>query len=373
MAKRTTSKEASTSTTKKPATASKTASRTARRNAKKDHKYLDVALQGGGSHGAFTWGVLDYFLEQEEKLTLEGICGTSAGAVNGAVLAYGLMKGGAEHARQMLQDLWYNIATDPMTVPFFKPGPYDRFFGMGNMDHTMSFKFLEILMQFSSPYDWNPYNLNPLKDLLNRMIDFEELRACQHTQLWVCATNVFHGRLRVFDLPHITADAVCASACLPFLFQAVMIDDEPYWDGGYMGNPPLFPLIENTETGEIMIIQVNPVNINEVPKTAHEIHDRINEISFNSSLMLELRRVEFARKLLEQGIDLGGRLREINIHLINPEETIAKLNISSKLNTDWDYLTRMRDIGRGYAQEWMDKNYEAIGTGSTCQVAETYF
>ncbi|MDX2062431.1 MAG: patatin-like phospholipase family protein [Bacteroidia bacterium] len=337
-------------------------------------KGLDVALQGGGAHGAFTWGVLDYFLEQEKDIHLDGICGTSAGAMNSVIMAYGLMQGGNERARELLTEFWSRISKTGDQFPMFKPTPMDKLFGNGNLDYSPFYKWMEMMMQFSSPYHWNPFDINPLRDLLLDMVDFDTLRSCKQTQLFVCATNVLKGRLRVFSLKDLTVDAVLASACLPFIYKAIVIDGEPYWDGGYMGNPPLFPLIDNTPTGDILIVQINPINIDETPTEAADIHDRINEISFNSSLMLELRKVRFIDKLQNLGVDLSpaGHFKRIRLHLINPGPTIAKLNISSKLNTDWDFLTHLRDTGRAHAKDWLDKNYDFIGVKPTCDVDADY-
>lgn len=354
-------------------TPTQTAKRTGYRDPSKA-KGIDVALQGGGAHGAFTWGVLDYFLERDDVF-MDGICGTSAGALNGTLLAYGLMMGGREKAREMLHDLWYRVSLLGDKYPMFKPTPMDKYFGNGNLDYSPAYKWLEYMMQFSSPYDWNRSDANPLRDMLLEMVDFDKLRSCEETSLFVCATNVRNGRLRVFSLKDITIDSVMASACLPFLFKAVEIGGEFYWDGGYMGNPPLFPLIDHTDTGDVLIVQINPINVDDVPRTASEIHDRINEISFNASLMLELRKIRFIDRLQEMGVDLsplGKDLKKVRLHLINPEETIAKLNISSKLNTDWDFLTGLRDIGRRYAQDFLDRHFDDLGKKSTCDIEADY-
>lgn len=346
-------------------------SKTASTGASKTKKPLDLALQGGGSHGAFTWGVLDYLLEQHEQLHLEGICGTSAGAVNGSVMAYGMMMGGPDAARELLHKFWKRIA-DISANSAFKPSPWDKAFGGGNMDYSPGFWFIQMLMEFSSPYFFNPTNKNLLREVLLEFIDFDKLRSCKTTKLFVCATNVRRGKLRVFKLPEISVEAVQASACLPYIFPAVTIDGEDYWDGGFMGNPPLFPLIDGTDSRDILIVQINPINIKETPTTASEIMDRVNELSFNSSLMLEMRRIEFVQRLLDRGIDLDGKLKSLRIHTINPEEHIAPLNLSSKLNTDWDYLWELHTLGRNYAEKWLSAHYDDIGVRSSVNVREVY-
>ncbi|MCS6822009.1 MAG: patatin-like phospholipase family protein [Microscillaceae bacterium] len=333
-------------------------------------KSLALALQGGGAHGAYTWGVLDRFLE-EKNLELKGFTGTSAGAMNAVVLAYGLHKGGNEMARELLHKFWKTVSDYSKIFPL-QPSPWDKLFGKGNMDNSPGFIFIDLFSQFISPYQYNILDYNPLRDILNRIVDFEALRQCQVTKIFLCATNVRRGRVRVFKTHEVTVEACLASACLPFLFKAVTIDGEDYWDGGYMGNPPIFPLIDGTDCTDIMIVQVNPINIPKTPTNASEIRDRINELSFNSSLMLEMRKIEFIDRLLDRGIDLGGRFRKIFIHNINPEEEIWSLNLSSKLNADWDYLLHLKSIGRKYADEWLAKNYDLIGKQHTCNIRETF-
>ncbi len=337
-------------------------------------KKLDVALQGGGAHGAFTWGVLDYFLEQP-SLWLEGICGTSAGAVNGVVLAYGLRVGGYERgrdvAKKLLHTFWETVSKYGQRG-ILKPSPYDKLFGGGNMDHSPGFYMVQWLMQYSSPYEFNPSSQNPLRQILLDLVDFDELRKSEDLRLFVCATNVRKGRAKVFKINEMTIDAVLASACLPYLFPAVTIDGEDYWDGGFMGNPPIYPLIDGTQCSDILIIQINPINIKETPRSSAEIQDRINELSFNASLMLEMRKIVLIEKLLEEGHKFDGRFRSLNFHVINPEETIAPLNLSSKLNTDWDYLLWLRDVGRKYAREWFETNYDSIGVKSSVNMREMY-
>ncbi len=336
----------------------------------KEKKVLDLALQGGGSHGAFTWGVIDRFLE-EESLELGGLCGTSAGALNATVLAYGLHKGGKTLARELLHQMW-NKVSEMGALSFMQPSWIDKAIGPGNMDYSPGFMFFGMLTEFLSPYQFNPMDVNPLRDLVAELVNFEELRACKKTKLFVCATNVRKCRAKVFDLKEISLDAVMASACLPFLFKAVTIDGEDYWDGGYMGNPPIFPLIDGTDCSDIMIIQVNPINIKETPKTVVEIRDRINEITFNSSLMLEMRRVNFVEKLLDSGFDYGGKMRHLRFHAINPEEHIADLNISSKLNAQSEFINYLYNLGRTYANDWLNENYDSIGVKSSISVEDIY-
>jgi len=268
---------------------------------------INLALQGGGSHGAFTWGVLDRLLE-DGRLEVEGISGTSAGAMNAAVLAYGLARGGRDGAREMLATFWHRIADAARLSPL-QPSPLDRLLSVGNMDLSPSWFLFDNLSRLFSPYELNPLNINPLADVLRDVIDFEWLAeqcAGEVVRLFLCATNVKTCKIKVFQGREISAEAVLASACLPFIFHAVEIDGEAYWDGGYMGNPPIFPLIYHTTGSDVLIVQINPINIAEVPKRAPEIMDRINEVSFNSSLMREFRTIAFVTRLIDDGrLELG--------------------------------------------------------------------
>jgi NTE family protein len=333
-------------------------------------KHLAVALQGGGSHGAFTWGVLDRLLE-EENLKLDGFCGTSAGAMNATVLAYGLMLGGREKARELLHTFWTKIS-EASRFSLLQPTWLDKLNSEGNMDYSPGFLYFEFLSMFSSPFQFNPMDYNPLRDVLLEIVDFERLKACQETKLFVCATNVRTGRAKVFDLKNISIDAVMASGCLPFLFKTVTIDGEDYWDGGYMGNPPMFPLIDGTSCSDILIVQINPIHIEESPTEAAAIRDRINEISFNTPLMLEMRKVAFIDRLLDMGINPDGKFRRIFIHQINPEKDIADYNVSSKLNATWEFIDHLFRMGRKYASEWLDLHYDSIGVRSSCDIRKTF-
>ena len=333
-------------------------------------KKLNLALQGGGSHGAFTWGVIDRLLE-EPDLAIGDLCGTSAGAMNATVLAYGLNVGGPAKAKELMFEFWSKVSKGAR-MSSMQPSWYDRWLGAGNMDYSPGFLMADMVMQHLSPYQFNPMDYNPLRDIVTELVDFDRLRNCHENKLFLCATNVRRGRTKVFPLAEVTIDAVMASACLPFLFKAVTIDGEDYWDGGYMGNPPIFPLIDGSDSSDIMIIQINPIEIKQTPTTVVEIRDRVNEITFNSSLMLEMRRVNFVQKLLERGIDLDGKLHTLRIHAINPQEDIAELNISSKLNADWDFLMYLFELGRKYAKEWLDENKEKVGVKSSCDISEMF-
>src|SRR5580704_18796835 len=279
-------------------------------------KKINLALQGGGAHGAFTWGVLDHLL-QDERLEIEGISGASAGALNAVMLADGLARGGPEGARKRLADFWRGASVDG-NLPRVQRAVIDRLFSFMPFEGSPVQAWLDVLSQFVSPYDLNPLNINPLKELIEKFVDFDAVRNCASLALFISATNVHTGRLRVFPRERITADVVMASACLPFLFRAVEIDGEPYWDGGYLANPPIFPFFSATESEDVLIVQINPLERQAVPTSSKEIMNRINEITFNSSLMSEFRAIDFVDQLIDQGLlvrgTAPGKYRRINAH-----------------------------------------------------------
>jgi NTE family protein len=332
---------------------------------------INLALQGGGAHGAFTWGVLDRLLE-DDRLAIEGISGTSAGAMNAAVLAYGLARGGAEGARASLAEFWDKVAAAAALSPI-KPSPLDRWLSIGNMDLSPSWIAFDNLTRMLSPYEFNPLNLNPLRDVLCDVVDFDWLGdQCAHevVKLFLCATNVKTCKIHVFKGYEIKPDAVLASACLPFLFHAVEIDGEAYWDGGYMGNPPIFPLIYETASSDVLIVQINPVNIDEVPKRAHDIMDRVNEVSFNSSLMRELRTIAFVTRLIEEGRLDTARYKRLNMHAIEAEDELAKLTVSSKHNADRAFLRWLFALGRERADAWLEAHVHRVGRESSLDLQQ---
>jgi len=337
---------------------------------KPEAKKVNLALQGGGAHGAYTWGVLDRLLE-DERLEIDGISGTSAGTMNAAVLADGYEQGGREGARQALEAFWRRISEAGRMSPL-QPTPFDRMFGNWNMDHSPAFAFFGMMTRMMSPYQFNPLNQNPLRNVLEASIDFGRLAKGTRIKLFLSATNVRTGKVKIFGDGEVSVDALLASACLPFMFQTVVIDGEPYWDGGYMGNPALFPLIYGTESPDVIIIQINPLGSDTVPKTAHEIMNRVNEISFNSSLMREMRAVSFVTHLLDEGHLDERKYRRMHVHWIDAEEEMRGLGVSSKLNADLDFLLHLRDLGRRTADAWLAGNFDAIGRRSTVDIREKF-
>ncbi len=331
-------------------------------------KKINLALQGGGSHGAFTWGVLDKFLE-ETCVEIIGISGTSAGAMNAAVLAYGIALGGKQKARELLAEFWERIAKDSVLSPL-KPTLLDKLIKPGSMEFNPFYFLSNIMNKVVSPYQWNVFDINPLSDLLDEMIDFKIVQNSGSIQLFICATNVKTGKIKIFKCRDLTKEVIMASACLPFLFKAVEIDGKYYWDGGYMGNPALYPLFYETDCSDVLIVQINPIQIEELPTGSHEILDRINTISFNSSLMRELRAINFVHDLVDKGFTDNGRLKKIFIHMIQAEKKMEKLGISSKLNTEWSFLKDLFELGREYASVWIEKNWDKIGKQSSCDISQ---
>ncbi len=332
-------------------------------------KSINLALQGGGSHGAFTWGVLDRLLE-DGRVRFDGVCGTSAGAMNAVLLAHGLMHGGRDGARQTLENFWNGVALAGSRL-----NPLASMLGAnllaGGRLHPLLAAQHWVADAFSrnfSPYQFNPLNLNPLRELLLACVDFDALHHCTAVKLFLGATNVRSGQVRIFDNASMSADAVLASACLPHLFQAVEIDGEHYWDGGYMGNPALYPLFYETDTRDVVIVMVNQIRRDELPRTPEAIADRVNEISFNSSLMREMRAVEFVTRMLgEQWLkpEHARRMRHVLVHLIRADSTMGKLPAATKTSTDATFLRGLRDLGRNCAADWLAAHHGDIGERSS--------
>ena len=334
-------------------------------------KKINLALQGGGSHGAFTWGVIDRLLA-DGRFEIEGISGTSAGAMNASVLAYGLHMGGEEVARQSLYKFWQDVAVSGKDS-LLQPSILDKLFSMGNMDLSPSYHMFDKLTKLMSPYELNPSNINPLRDVLANVVDFSVFqKKSDNYKLFITATNVCSGRMRVFANQEITLEAVLASACLPLLFQAVEINGEYYWDGGYMGNPPLYPLINETASPDILIIQINPVNILHHPTTVREILDRTSTLAFNSSLMRELRAVDFVTKLIDNGELSTDKHKRVFIHTINAEALVQELDTSSKLNSDWEFLMYLFECGHQMADKFLAEHFDKIGHQSSTDIASEF-
>jgi NTE family protein len=324
---------------------------------RRDPILVDLALQGGGAHGAFTWGVLDRLLE-EPWLRIDGISGTSAGAMNAAVLIDGHAAGGAAGARAALEAFWQSVSRAALLSPLRRT-PLDLLLGRWTLDYSPAFIAMDLASRLFSPYDLNPGGFNPLREILADSIDFERL-AQAPIKLFVTATNVRTGRGRVFRNSVITPDVLLASACLPTLFQAVEIGGEPYWDGGYSGNPTITPLVRECASNDTILVQINPVERPGTPRTARDILNRLNEVSFNAVLLKELRMIALLREVAEPGDCEGARWANMRIHRIATEQ-MAALGYSSKLNAEWEFLCMLRDQGRRAAEAFLAAHGEDLG------------
>jgi NTE family protein len=333
-------------------------------------KRINLALQGGGSHGAFTWGVLDRLLE-DHRLAIDSICGTSAGAMNAAVLVSGDAQDGREGGRVALRAFWERIGDIGRFGPFQRT-PLDRLTGDWRLDYSPNFIVLDAMSRMFSPAQLNPLGINPLRSILEETIDFDLVRYAAGIRLFICATNVRSGKVKIFQGREVTLDALLASACLPGVFQPVEIDGEVYYDGGYMGNPALFPLQYESESHDLVIVQINPLHRDEVPQTAREIQDRVNEISFNATLMREMRAIHFVNRLIDGGELDSSEYRRTNVHLIEAAEEMKALHASSKLNADPELLDYLHTLGRSAADGWLEKNFDKLGVSSSIDVAKTY-
>ncbi|WP_448950402.1 patatin-like phospholipase family protein [Labrys neptuniae] len=325
-------------------------------------KPVNLALQGGGAHGAFTWGVLDALLE-DGRLAVKAITGASAGAMNAVVFAEGFLEGGAEGARRQLETFWREISRKGRMSPLRRP-LLERFMTGWSLDDSPGMALFENWSRLFSPYDTNPLNLNPLRDFIAELISFDKLKASDEIRLFISATNVRSGDIRIFENAELSADVVMASACLPQIFQAVEIGGQAYWDGGYLGNPALFPLLDGRTPDDTILVQINPVRVREVPQAAGDIANRLNEITFNASLHGELRAIALMQRRAK-GTD---SFHDIRLHRIALGAKEG-LDASSKLNTEWDFLIFLRDQGRQAAKNFLTGHFDAIGARATLDLA----
>jgi NTE family protein len=334
-----------------------------------DRKVVNLALQGGGSHGAFTWGALDRLLE-EERLSFEGITATSAGAVNAVVLADGLAAGGRAGARNALRGYWKKVS-EAASRGIFQPSPFDKVNPAFGLEHSPGYLFMESLTYFASPYQMNPLSYNPLKDLLAETIDFERVRQQKVVKLFLSATNVETAKVKIFEGKELGVEHVLASSCLPLMMHAVQIDGNYYWDGSFTGNPALFPLLFNCDAPDMIMIHITPAERPGVPTTSPSIMNRMQEISFNTSLIREMRTIAYLTSLIDAGKADGAK--RVLVHLIEAEDLIRKLSWSSRLNGDWDFLTYLYNMGRARAEKWLDASFDRVGVESTVDLYAKYF
>jgi NTE family protein len=326
---------------------------------------VDLALQGGGAHGAFTWGVLDRLLE-ERWLEVEGISGTSAGAMNAAVMACGYAREGRQGARQALEDFWRKVSKAARFSPFQR-GPVDIMLGRWTLDNSPAFLMMDLMARMVSPYDVPSLGGNPLADVLADVLadslDFAALRNGP-IKVFVTATNVRTGRARIFRNADLGVEALLASACLPQLFQAVEIEGEAYWDGGFAGNPTLVPLVTELESDDTILVPINPIDRPGMPRSARDILDRVNEISFNAVALKELKMMALLRKVADAGDSEGAAWARMRLHMVR-NDVMVELGYSSKLNAEWAFLEWLRDAGREAADAFLRDHAAAIGKRSS--------
>jgi NTE family protein len=332
-------------------------------------KTINLALQGGGSHSAFTWGVLDRLLD-DERLTFDGVTATSAGCVNAVLLADGLAANGRDGAKELLQSFWKKMS-DLTSRSIVAPSFIDLFNPTFGLEHSPGYLFADMISRFMSPYQLNPFDINPMRELLNEAIDFERVRRQQLVKLYLCATTVRTGKIAVFTNRDITADHLIASACMPFRVRAPAIDGEHYWEGGFMGNPAIFPVIYGSAASDILLVRLTPTERAELPMTARAILDRMEEISFNAALMREMRVVAFVTQLIDEGKLSDGK--RMFIHSIDAQDITKDLAASSKMNMEWSFLTRLFELGRQRAATWLADNFDHVGAKTTVDLQAEYF
>ncbi|MCA1492286.1 patatin-like phospholipase family protein [Ensifer sp. NBAIM29] len=333
-------------------------------------KHIDLALQGGGSHGALTWGVLDRLLE-DSRIGICSISGTSAGAMNAVMLADGLEKGGVDGGRDALAAFWKAVSDAARWSPLQRT-LWDRMSNNYSLDHSPAYLWFEQFTRQFSPYELNPFDINPLRDLIADTIDFDAVNRCSSLKVFVTATNVRTGRAKVFTQPDLSVDTVMASACLPYLFRAVEIDGEAYWDGGYIGNPALYPLVDDRATRDIVIVQINPLVREELPTTGRAIINRLNEVTFNAALLKELRSIHLLHELIEaEGLE-SERYRDSYVHLIRAHEETELLSASSKFTAEWSYLVYLMERGRAWAERFLNEHFDDLGVRSTLDLGQLF-
>jgi NTE family protein len=329
-------------------------------------KRVNLALQGGGAHGAFTWGVLDAFLE-DGRLDVVAISGTSAGAMNAVAFADGLREGGVPGARSQLERFWKgasvdgDLSDDQRKAVGLALGFWDPFKVRDSWAAALADNF--------SPYDLNPLDINQLRDVVGREIDFKAVRESDGPKLFIAATNVYTGKVRIFRRPELTIDMLMASACLPSVFKAVEIDGIPYWDGGYMGNPVLFPFFTETDCEDVVLVQINPIERRETPRNVRDILSRLDEITFNAPLLQEFRAIDFVARLIEAGRLDGTHYKQIRMHLVASDK-LMKFGARSRMDADYNFFRELFAIGRDAGSDFLEANFDAIGSHATLDVKE---
>jgi NTE family protein len=352
------------------------------------HSAINLALQGGGSHGAFTWGVLDALLA-DGRLRFEGISGTSAGAMNAVAMAHGLAQAADKSegdrrasARESLSAFWDGVVAMgalQSSISQAQRVPFDLMFGglaaltgQQSPGQMVSDALGGFWAKSFSPYQTNPLDINPLKDFLEQQIDFERLAAYKGVKVFVVATKVSTGKAEIFSDKRLTAKAVMASACLPTVFRAVEIEGEDYWDGGYSGNPAIHPLVYECQSPDVLLVQINPLRRQALPTTSADILDRLNEITFNAALIAEMRAIDFVKRLLAEGKLDPARYKDVLMHRIDGGKELDNYPASTKAETSADLIFKLRDLGQHCAGEWLARNLAHVGTHSTINIARDY-
>lgn len=331
-----------------------------------EEKTICLALQGGLAHGAFTWGVLDRLVE-EDNLKVDAIAATSAGAMNAAVFVYGYVKGGKVKAKLLMEKFWKKVSFAGSLSPL-QPSFFEKMFGL-NVSGMPIFPFTQMIESFRytlSPYQFNFLDINPLKDIINELIDFDELNKISLIKLFINATDIKQGKSKVFSNTELTVKTLLASACFPYLMQAVVIDNNQYWDGGFSGNPYISSLIKGAKSKDVVLVRVTPFIRDEVPSNIAEITDRVNEVSFNTALIKELQNIVLINDLINHKLLKDEvKYQAVRLHSIANDEILSSLEQTSKFNADWDFLNYLKEVGRQSAEEWLNQNYNKIGVEST--------
>ena len=344
-------------------------------NKEKPIKKVSIAMQGGGAHGAFAWGVMDRLLE-EDDIYIEGVSGTSAGGMNSASVIDGLIHGGNAGARAKLDQYWREMSDLAKKISPYQNqiNPFDPLNKNqhANLDNSPGALMMGFMCKFLSPYQMNPLNYNPFADFIKDFFDFAAIRASKERKIYLGATHVKTGKIKIFSNDQFCADALMASACLPYLFQAVQVDGEYYWDGGYIANPAIYPLIYDCEATDIILIKLTRTHCPQLPKTHAEIQERYNEISFNNCLVREMRAIHMITKMIDCGIIKDPNIKRMNMHLIQNEYAFKGLNQSSALNTDWNFLLSLKEDGRATADKWLKTNKQKLCEKQT-SIDETIF
>lgn len=333
-------------------------------------KRLNIALQGGGSHGAYTWGVLDSLLA-DERISIEGVCGTSAGGMNAAAVVMGILQGGNQGARDLMRIFWEKVGESSKNSSI-KPDPLKKLAKNFDIDQNPTYMMMQFMMGVLSPYQFNPKNKHPLEPIIHELFDFDALQKSTDPKLFLCATHVRTGKLKVFSGAELMEESLLASACVPTLFQAREVNGEFYWDGGFIGNPALYPLIYHCESPDVLVIQIRQVHDDKIPTTVHEINGRLGEITQNSCLNREMRAIDFITKLIDDGVIPKGHLKRLNMHLIRDDSFFANIQRSSGFCADADFLTYLFEAGKEFGAKWLEKNFDDIGHKTTAAIEEDF-